>query len=360
VSRASRVIAAPIRRLLDPRFAAVSTRLDSLEAAIDRLVPLALGLGGGAGIGLGDEPGPSGPTLTQVARQAALLARVDVSEHNRAGDAPTFSELRSQAASAAQCTEPAFLEWLRLLTGEPITTPLYNRKLWEWAYIAEAVTQAGLMQPGRRALGFGVGNEPLPAIFASRDLDVVATDQGAEGTEEWASSGQLNTGLSGLSRPHLLSGEDLAARVTVRNVNMNDVPDDLGSFDVIWSSCSIEHLGSPERGLDFVLDTSRMLAPGGIAVHTTELELTRRDTTADYGNCAVYRLVDLERFAERLAEAGLTSTFTFNVPMDTPEDRWISLVGVEGGAAPHDVAHLRLALHDSVTTSFGLLIRRLP
>jgi SAM-dependent methyltransferase len=302
-------------------------------------------------------------TPGQIARQAAYLARVDVTEHNRVGTPPTFSRLQSQAASAAQCNDPAYLEWLRVLTGLPeskLAENAYNRKTWEWAYIAEAVTQAGLMQPGRTALGFGVGTEPMPALFASRGLDVVATDQGAEGTLEWADSGQLMTGLAGLARPHLLDAETLASRVTVRNVNMNDVPDDLGSFDVIWSSCVIEHLGSPERGLAFVLESSQMLKPGGIAVHTTELELTRRETTADYGNCAVYRLRDLQDFATRLADEGLESTFNFTVPMDTPQDRWISLIGVEGDAAPPDVAHLRLALADSVTTSFGLLLRRIP
>jgi SAM-dependent methyltransferase len=352
------MLATPARRLLDPRFAAIDQRLQSLESAVDRLVPLALGLGDGAGIGLSDEPGRPGPTLTQVARQASLLARVDVSEHNRTGTPPSFSHLVSQAASAAQCADPAYLAWVNALTGEEHTAPLHNRKLWEWAYIAEAVAQAGLLEPGRGALGFGVGNEPLPALFASKGLDVIATDQGAEGAAEWGASGQLMSGLDGLARPHLLDAGTLAERVTLRNVNMNSVPDDLGTFDVIWSSCSIEHLGSPQRGLDFALETCHMLNPGGVAVHTTELELTRREVTADYGNCAVYRIPDLEAFRDRVTSAGFEISLNFTVPMDTPEDRWISLVGVEGDAAPHDVAHLRLALHDSVTTSFGLLIAR--
>jgi len=166
--------------------------------------------------------------------------------------------------------------------------------------------------------------------------------------------------LTGLSRRHLISDDDLASRVTLCNVDMNDVPADIGTFDVIWSSCVIEHLGSPERGLDFVLESCRLLTPGGLAVHTTELELTRRESTADYGHCAVYRLQDLRDFATRLADVGCTSTFNFTVPMDTPEDRWISLLIVEGESAPPDVAHLKLALGESVTTSFGLLIRRLP
>ena len=77
-------------------------------------------------------------------------------------------------------------------------------------------------------------------------------------------------------------------------------------------------------------------------------------------NCAVYQLPDLREFADRLAEIGCTTTLNFAVPRDTPEDRWVSLQAVVGEAAPPDIAHLKLALGDSVSTSFGLLIRRLP
>ena len=113
-------------------------------------------------------------------------------------------------------------------------------------------------------------------------------------------------------------------------------------------------LRPPEPGVD--------TRPGrlGRTPPPTELELTRRETTADYGSCAVHRLPDLREFADRLAEIGCTTTLNFAVPMDTPEDRWVRLQAVEGEAAPPDIAHLRLAMGESVSTSFGLLIRRLP
>lgn len=359
LSSVARAIAAPVRGFFNPRFESLSTRLDSLEAAVDRLAQRDPDIASH----LVNAPfrGPSG--IEPAAAQAAYLARVDVSEHNRESVPPSFSQLVSQATSAAQCADPAYLAWLRELTGVPqggeVRNTL-NRKTWEWAYIAEATTQAGLMTAGRKALGFGVGNEPMPALFASRGLDVLATDQAAEVGAEWDSTGQLMTGLGGLSRPFLVDDDELAARVTLRNVDMNAVPADLGTFDVVWSSCVIEHLGSPQRGLDFVLESCKLLAPGGIAVHTTELELTPRDNTADYGHCAVYRLEDLRGLAERLSEVNCTASFNFTVSMDTPADRWISLVLVEGESAPPDIAHLKLAISDSVSTSFGLLIRRLP
>lgn len=42
-----------------------------------------------------------------------------------------------------------------------------NRKIWEWCYVAEALSERGMLLPGRRGLGFAVGQEPLVALFAS-------------------------------------------------------------------------------------------------------------------------------------------------------------------------------------------------
>ncbi len=356
--RLLRIAGTPLRRYLDPRFGAIESRLDSLAERVGALA---------------SEPGE-----LERAMRSGWLQRVDVTDHNQAGRPPAFADFDSHAVSAAQCVVPAYLAWYRKLlpgwledslarteggdewkrrggvTGAPI--PLFNRKAWEWAYIAEMASQAVGSRRGGRALGFGVGNEPLPALFASLGMDVVATDQGPETGSDWVETGELLSGLEGLSRPHLLSDEELARRVSTRAVDMNHVPDDLGTFDLIWSSCSIEHLGTPGLGLDFVRESCGLLRPGGVAVHTTELELTRKDSTADYGHCAVYRLGDLRDFAGRMLADGYEISLNTHVSLDTPQDRWIDLG--QAKAVLVDLAHLRVVIGDSVTTSIGLLIRK--
>ena len=141
---------------------------------------------------------------------------------------------------------------------------------------------------------------------------------------------------------------------------MNHVPADLGTFDIAWSSCVIEHLGSPQHGMDFVLESCRLLKPGGIAVHTTEMELTDKPKTMDYGNCAIYRVDDFIDLERRLASVGCTASFNFSIGMETFEDRWVSLLAhpIHGPHLPDpDGLHLKLVLGDSVSTSFGILIR---
>jgi hypothetical protein len=344
---------------LDDQFDQIDKRLRRLEKAVTSAATATR-------TQRGTEPSGVDPVAAAELEQARQLARIDVRRQNRGGRPPTFDALESQAVSAAQCEHPRYLEWFRMLQNVPDETPddqaqatAYNRKVWEWAYIAEAVRTAGLLEPGRTALGFGCGTEPMPALFARFGLDVLATDQASdEGQQDWAGTGQLMNGLQSLSRPHLVSDSQLAERVRVRAVDMNDVPGDIGTYDVIWSSCVLEHLGSPQRGLDFVLESADLLNPGGVMVHTTELELTPMPTSQDYGHCAVYVVEDLERLVDKLLASGLETSINPYVSLDSPQDRWVSMATTGYAEALRDVAHLRLALGNSVTTSFGLIARR--
>jgi hypothetical protein len=352
MSKLAKTLSTPLRGFFNPRFEALDGRLQAMQSELAELAQRQA------------ELNPSRPLLTEEQEakllQAQLLASIDLREHNASGRPATFDRLECQAASASQCDHPVFLDWCRQLTGwtGPMDGERYNRKVWEWAFICEAISQAGLMHPGRRAVGFGVGTEPVPALLASRGIDVVATDQGAEDGADWATYNELMKDLAGLARPHLLTDDELARRVTTREVDMNAMPDDLGEFDITWSSCVIEHLGSPQAGLDFVLRSCELLRPGGIAVHTTEMELTAKDETADYGHCAVYRISDFQALGERLADVGCSATFNFSVSMDTVDDRWVSLAARGCRDVLPDQAHLKLGLGDSVSTSYGLLIRK--
>ena len=106
-------------------------------------------------------------------------------------------------------------------------------------------------------------------------------------------------------------------------VDMNAIPDDLGLYDLVWSCCALEHLGSPQAGLDFVLETLRLLKPGGVAVHTTELELTRRADTADYGNVVVYRSADLDRLIGDIRHRRFEIDANWYVSLETASDRFV-------------------------------------
>lgn len=72
---------------------------------------------------------------------------------------PSLTNPVSQMATEAQCRSDACVYWCKeiRLPHEPI----FHRKLWEYAYILQCLSETGMMSPGRRGLGFGVGQEPL-------------------------------------------------------------------------------------------------------------------------------------------------------------------------------------------------------
>lgn len=314
--------------------------------------------------GVRDRLPPTDETRALTARGRAL-ALVDVTNHNARATAPTFERLVSQVVSARQFSEPSFQRALKVLFPEYVrvswgaeqaTVDVPHRKVWELCYILRAAEQYGRLEPGMTAVGFGVGQEPLPAALAKFGLSVLATDldAGAAESAPWAATGQHLSQLSALSRPDVVSDAMLQERVRIRPVDMNQIPDDLGQFDIVWSACALEHLGTPEAGMDFVIRSLDLLQPGGVAVHTTELELTSREATADYGHMAVYRLDDLDALHDQVRGRGFEMDVNWYVAMESPADRWVALPPY-----PHDdPAHLKLAIGESVSTSVGLLIRR--
>jgi hypothetical protein len=140
--------------------------------------------------------------------------------------------------------------------------------------------------------------------------------------------------------------------VAFRAVDMNRIPEDLGGFDFCWSACAFEHLGSIARGLAFVERSLGTLRPGGIAVHATELNLSSNRRTIDHQPTVLFRRRDFEALAVRFHAQGYhVMPLCFDLG-DAPDDAHVDVPPYR-----NDV-HLRLALAEHVTTSFGFAVRR--
>ncbi len=211
-------------------------------------------------------------------------------------------ELRSRLCTQAQMGEPWYAQCCDAC-GEP---PRLNRKLWEFAYIAHVLDSLGLLEAGRHGLGFGVGREPLVPAFANRGATIVATDLAATAREAlgWARSGQHADSVEAMQRSELCDPDRFRRLVSFRPVDMRAIPGDLRGFDFCWSSCAFEHLGSLENGLNFVERSLDTLAPGGVAVHTTEYNCDSNEATIENGPTVVYRERDIRALVQRLESAG--------------------------------------------------------
>jgi hypothetical protein len=81
--------------------------------------------------------------------------------------------------------------------------PQISRKYWEYVYVAQVLLEQGMLKPGKRGLGFAVGKELLPALFATFGVKVTASDLGPENTEteRWSAMGVHSKSLSTLEHP---------------------------------------------------------------------------------------------------------------------------------------------------------------
>lgn len=255
----------------------------------------------------------------------------------------------SQRVRAEDFSQPWFHD---RVTEMAHSTGAFNRKIWEWAFIAQVYHER--IQLDRMALGFGCGREFIPAWLASRGAYVIASDLSLDAvTEDWTNTGQHASELDSLGWKGVCSEETLRNNVEFRAVDMNDIPEDLlqGEFDFVWSSSSLEHLGGLQAGADFLCKQMECLRPGGIAVHTTEFNFSSRDSTVDSHNLSLYRIDDLINIKRFLKSQGdLLWPFDLT-PGDMEADRHVAVY-------PYNEPHLSLAIGEFMSTSIALVIEK--
>jgi SAM-dependent methyltransferase len=218
------------------------------------------------------------------------------------GQAATLASPVSQMCTASQFDEPVYDHWLNVMKAPQHR----HRKQWEFVYVLQSLQHYGMLKPDHRGIGFGVGVEPLPAIFASLGCSVLATDLAADDARaaDWSATAQHVSEVSALRFPHICPDDRFDAAVSYRPVDMTAIPEDLVDFDFCWSSCAYEHLGSIKAGLKFVQDSIRCLKPGGLAVHTTELNLSSNADTVASGGTVLFRRQDIEGLVSALTAEG--------------------------------------------------------
>jgi len=102
------------------------------------------------------------------------------------------------------------------------------------------------------------------------------------------------------------------------------------------------------------------LKPGGVAVHTTEFNLSSNDKTVADGPCVIYRLRDIEAVCGQLVAQGHTVEPLDVQPGHHRLDRFVDEPPYCDWftTPPPKVTHLRLNLWGHASTSIALVIRK--
>lgn len=246
--------------------------------------------------------------------------------------------------------------WADRLGFPPPAEAHLHRKVWEWCAIGQALFERGVLRPGKRGLGFAVGTEPLVSAFSQLGAEIEATDLAHGPTAEtWSATNQHAASKDVLFRPELVDRELFSKNVTFRHADMNDLSQfDKSSYDFLWSSCAIEHLGSLERGFSFVEHALDLLRPGGVACHTTEFNVSSLVETIEVGDSVIYRESDVRGLDRQLRKRGCCIE---SLCFDIGDDRDDVIFDAPPYGA-HGGPHIKLALEGHIATSMLLICRR--
>ncbi len=272
----------------------------------------------------------------------------------------------SSGPSAGVCKHADFLtDWYRrrheAMSGpwrpESLHDYQYTRKSWEWCVIAELLDRHGVLSDGRTGIGFAVGKEPLASVFARAGAQVLATDLAASdsGSQRWAMTDQHAAGVDALWHSKIVDRDLFTERVRFAHADMRDLSTLAGEgpVDFIWSSCALEHLGSLGAGIEFVLESAKLLRPGGLAVHTTEFNVSSTLDTVETGGNVLYRESDIGDLAERLRAAGYRLR---PIEFDIGDHEFDRRYDVEPFFTTAGGQHIKLLLEGHITTLLVLTI----
>lgn len=257
-------------------------------------------------------------------------------------------------------------DWVAHWCGQLHTPVVFHRKLWELAYVLQAIYENGHMRPGARGLGFGCGTEPLPSYLAAQGVAVTVTDLPPDEAKAagWVDTNQHAATLKEAFVKHLVAEDVFDALVDQRDVDMNAIPADLNGYDFCWSVCALEHLGSLQNGLSFIENSLKTLRPGGLSVHTTELNINAEGGTIDNWATVLFQRRHFETLAVRLRAQGHdVAELNFQYGQK-PMDRFIDLPPHHHDL-PQDMAdwvgsplHLKVGIDGFACTCFGIVVRK--
>jgi SAM-dependent methyltransferase len=172
----------------------------------------------------------------------------------------------SRVCDAQDFFDPEILDIMRTMQ----MIPSVHRKQWEYVMHVRAMEASGALHDQADVLGIACEAEPVIFYAAKNARSVLATDlyAGSGNSPGWA-AGRLREADVYERSPFPYPRD----RLQVRTMDMRHIDAKDESFDLVWSSSSIEHLGSTGDMRASLREVARVLRPGGVHLFTTEWKL---------------------------------------------------------------------------------------
>lgn len=231
-------------------------------------------------------------------------------------------------------------------------TNLWRRKVWEYLYVYKQYQAWAQGRQGLRALGFGSGLDRMAMLLSCQQQIQESWITDGPAASCWVSTGQHVQGLEQYLQANQ-GFECQQQKLHYKYLDMNKFGPGEAEADFMYSLSSLEHLGSMDQSLEFILRSSHQLRPGGMAVHCTEYNVGSNDRTVLRGDSVFFRHQDLLRLQRLCAEQGLEMS-----PLDL-QVRYHPFNGYKDSPPyTYNPSHMRIQFDEWELTSFGFCIRK--
>ncbi len=247
--------------------------------------------------------------------------------------------------------------------------PAFRRKQWEFFVIQHQLQIYLKTFEKKTGIGFAVGSEILLPYFISKGAKIIGTDldPNDEKSKDWIDTNQHLS--NNIDLRQIIDKKTFEEKFIMDYVDMNNIPEKYlkNDFDFTWSSCALEHLGSIDNGLKFIINSLKCLKSGGIAVHTTEFNLSSDIEHCNHNSSSIYSKFDILNLKNKLEVMGyIVKPILFdreNNSINNYVDYYPYCSGKDVSLCneimnnPKGKAHLNLFLHNKfVSTSIFIVI----
>ena len=267
-------------------------------------------------------------------------------------DLPKTVPLSSRICRQSDLVSDSFRYWMAKMNHKP----LMHRGYWEWFYIAQVLFERGVIKENSNGLTFSNGPGPLVALMASLGCNVTAVDlpRAISSAHDARPASQQSTILDELNDIDICQSVEFKERVKLLDVNMEQLSknDLMEKFDFLWAGTCLSHVGSIDRGAQFILWTLEFIKPGGVAVYTCDYNMSHSDETFESNTFSLFRRSDIEALERRLATLGHRLLHVDWHDGCGSADSYIDKAPY--GSDPH----LRLQILQFTVTSLGLIVMK--
>jgi hypothetical protein len=249
--------------------------------------------------------------------------------------------------------------WFRYWCEQLRERPRYHRKLWEYAYLMQALHAADAFRPGARVLILGTAHQPAASYLAGAGAQVTILQD--------ASDPMPGPGGDPLYDDQFVDKAAFERLVQRRAADLSAIPGDFSGFDACISLGCVANRGSVQAGMDFLIASVRVLKPGGVGVHIAEFNYADDARTLDNWVPSLLQRRHFEAVASAWKAEGHEPTpLDFHVGHEVL-DRFVDIppFSVDTTEAQASLwrdgwqsAHLKTVIDGFASTSFGMVVRR--